>query len=88
MFKKDLEVIDSLRTAAVQALDPHATGIKKLQAYAAQLIWLGGKFPIDVWDNGHAPSVITNGIIQIGVDFSWYPALGYNLQRPSESSLS
>ncbi|KAF1814411.1 BRO1-domain-containing protein [Eremomyces bilateralis CBS 781.70] len=65
MFKQDLETIDYLRTAAVQAIDPHITGIKKLQSYAAQLIWLGGKFPID-----------------IGVDFSWYPALGYNLQRP------
>lgn len=48
MFSKDLEAIDQLRSAAVQAVDPHFSGIKKLQAYAAQLVWLGGKFPIDV----------------------------------------
>jgi programmed cell death 6-interacting protein len=48
MFTKDLETIDSLRNAAVNSLEPHFSGIKKLQAYAAQLVWIGGKFPIDV----------------------------------------
>ncbi|KAK4935836.1 pH-response regulator protein palA/rim20, partial [Elasticomyces elasticus] len=65
MFAKDLETIDQLRNGAVHALEPHVSGIRKLQAYAAQLVWMGGKFPID-----------------IGVDFVWYPALGYNTQRP------
>ncbi|KPM43452.1 pH-response regulator protein palA/prr-1 [Neonectria ditissima] len=61
----DLEVIDSLRRDAINVREPHPSGIKKLQTYAAQLVWVGGKFPID-----------------IGADFSWYPALGYNTERP------
>ncbi|KAK7420562.1 pH-response regulator protein palA/rim20 [Neonectria magnoliae] len=65
MFKQDLDVIDSLRRDAVNVREPHPSGIKKLQTYAAQLVWVGGKFPID-----------------IGADFSWYPALGYNTERP------
>lgn len=48
MFTKDLETIDRLRNAAVNSMEPHFSGIKKLQAYAAQLVWIGGKFPIDV----------------------------------------
>lgn len=48
MFKHDLEVIDTLRRDAVNVREPHPSGIKKLQAYAAQLAWVGGKFPIDV----------------------------------------
>lgn len=65
MFKQDLETIDHLRHAAVHALEPHTSGVRKLQCYAAQLVWMGGKFPVD-----------------IGLDFVWYPALGYNTQRP------
>jgi len=64
MFKADLEAIDRLRDAAAHSREPHSSGIKKLQAYAAQLVWIGGKFPVD-----------------IGVEFPWYPALGYNTQR-------
>lgn len=48
MFTQDLEQIDKLRNDAVHAQEPHASGVRKLQAYAAQLTWLGGKFPIDV----------------------------------------
>ena len=48
MFRHDLDVIDSLRRDAVNTRDPHPSGIKKLQTYAAQLVWMGGKFPIDV----------------------------------------
>lgn len=48
MFKHDLEVIDTLRKDAVNVREVHPSGIKKLQAYAAQLVWVGGKFPIDV----------------------------------------
>ncbi|KAL2270692.1 hypothetical protein VTJ83DRAFT_63 [Remersonia thermophila] len=65
MFRNDLEVIDALRRDAVNSQDPHPSAIKKLQAYAAQLVWVSGKFPID-----------------IGVDFTWYPSLGYNTGRP------
>ncbi|KAL6714887.1 pH-response regulator protein palA/rim20 [Lecanora helva] len=65
MFVRDMEAIDKLRTDAVNTLEPHVSGIRKLTAYAAQLVWIGGKFPID-----------------IGVDFTWYPALGFNTQRP------
>lgn len=48
MFRQDLEVIDNLRRDAVNVREPHASGAKKLAAYAAQLVWMGGKFPIDV----------------------------------------
>jgi programmed cell death 6-interacting protein len=71
MFKEDLQTIDKLRVEAVTSLEPHVSGVKKISSYAAQLIWIGGKFPID-----------------IGVEFSWYPALGFNVQSPiSESNL-
>ncbi|KAI1269770.1 pH-response regulator protein palA/RIM20 [Xylariaceae sp. FL1019] len=65
MFRQDLNVIDALRRDAVNVHEPHPSGLKKLQAYAAQLVWISGKFPID-----------------IGADFTWYPALGYNVERP------
>ncbi|KAH8677542.1 BRO1-like domain-containing protein [Xylariales sp. PMI_506] len=65
MFRQDLDVIDSLRRDAVNVREAHPSGVKKLQAYAAQLVWMGGKFPIDV-----------------GADFTWYPSLGYNIERP------
>jgi programmed cell death 6-interacting protein len=48
MFKQDLEVIDALRRDAVNIKEPHPSGIKKISAYAGQLSWMGGKFPIDV----------------------------------------
>ena len=48
MFRQDLEVIDALRRDAVNVREAHPSGVKKLQAYAAQLAWIGGKFPIDV----------------------------------------
>lgn len=66
MFKRDLELIDALRRDAVHVREPHVSGIKKISAYAGQLSWMGGKFPID-----------------IGVEFVWYPALGYNIERPN-----
>ncbi|KAK3988835.1 pH-response regulator protein palA/prr-1 [Cladorrhinum sp. PSN332] len=65
MFRHDLDVIDSLRREAINTREPHASGIKKLQTYAGQLVWMSGKFPID-----------------IGVDFTWYPALGYHTEHP------
>lgn len=48
MFRHDLEVIDALRRDAINVREAHPSGIKKLQAYAAQLVWISGKFPIDV----------------------------------------
>jgi programmed cell death 6-interacting protein len=65
MFTKDLEAIEKLRSTAIHAQEPHPSNIPKLQQYAAQLVWISGKFPID-----------------IGVEFPWYPALGYNTNRP------
>jgi programmed cell death 6-interacting protein len=47
-FSQDLERIDELRKDAVTSLEPHANGVRKLQRYAAQLVWIGGKFPVDV----------------------------------------
>jgi programmed cell death 6-interacting protein len=57
MFRHDLEVIDSLRRDAVNVREPHPSGIKKLQAYAAQLVWISGKFPIDVCDANKEPTI-------------------------------
>ncbi|QSS63780.1 pH-response regulator protein palA/RIM20 [Histoplasma capsulatum] len=65
MFAEDLLIIDRLRMDAINVQEPHISGISRLVTYAAQLKWLGGKFPIDV-----------------GVEFSWYPALGFNTSRP------
>ncbi|KAK3938839.1 pH-response regulator protein palA/prr-1 [Diplogelasinospora grovesii] len=48
MFRQDLEVIDKLRRDAVNVREAHPSGIKKLQIYAGQLVWMGGKFPIDI----------------------------------------
>lgn len=50
MFKSDLKAIDDLRRDAVNVREAHPSGIAKLQTYAAQLVWMGGKFPIDVSD--------------------------------------
>ena len=47
-FKRDLELVDQLRKDAVNALEAHPTALRKLQSYAAQLVWMGGKFPVDV----------------------------------------
>jgi programmed cell death 6-interacting protein len=48
MFADDLMIIDRLRAEAVNVQEPHVSGISRLVTYAAQLKWLGGKFPIDV----------------------------------------
>ena len=69
MFKEDLEIIDRLRTDAVTSLEAHASGVRKLAGYAAMVVWVGGKFPVD-----------------IGVEFTWYPSLGFNTQRPGSST--
>jgi programmed cell death 6-interacting protein len=66
MFADDLLIIDRLRNEAINVQEPHVSGISRLVTYAAQLKWLGGKFPVDV-----------------GVEFPWYPAFGFNTTRPS-----
>lgn len=48
MFIRDMDTIDKMRVDAVNSLEPHTSGIRKLTVYAAQLVWMGGKFPIDV----------------------------------------
>jgi programmed cell death 6-interacting protein len=65
MFNDDLREIDRLRNDATNVREAHISGVKRLQMYAAQLRYLGGKFPID-----------------IGVDFPWYPAIGYDRDKP------
>lgn len=55
MFTEDLLIIDRLRTDAINVQEPHVSGISRLVTYAAQLRWIGGKFPIDVsawWGGG------------------------------------
>ncbi|KIX06434.1 uncharacterized protein Z518_04410 [Rhinocladiella mackenziei CBS 650.93] len=65
MFADDLQEISHLRTDAINVHEAHVSGIRRLTRYAAQLRYIGGKFPID-----------------IGVDFPWYPALGYDKDKP------
>ena len=65
MFAEDLQLVDQMRMDAINVNEPHISGIKRLTGYAAQLRWIGGKFPID-----------------LGVDFPWYPALGFNTSQP------
>jgi hypothetical protein len=48
MFAEDLMIIDRLRSEAINVQEPHFSGVTRLVTYAAQLKWLGGKFPIDV----------------------------------------
>lgn len=48
MFAEDLLIINRLRAEAVNVQEPHVSGVSRLVTYAAQLKWLGGKFPIDV----------------------------------------
>ena len=48
IYAEDLQTIDQLRLTAAQATDPHDNNIRKLQIYAAQLVWLEGKLPKDV----------------------------------------
>lgn len=48
MFADDLLIIDRLRSEAANVQEPHVSGVSRLVTYAAQLKWLGGKFPIDV----------------------------------------
>ena len=60
-FQHDLEVIDQLRKDAVSSLEAHASGVRKIQGYAAQLVWMGGKFPVDVRDPTISPSLATGG---------------------------
>ncbi|KAI1911433.1 pH-response regulator protein palA/rim20 [Ophidiomyces ophidiicola] len=69
MFSEDLLIIDRLRSEAINVQEPHVSGISRLIIYAAQLKWIGGKFPIDV-----------------GADFSWYPAFGFNTLRPASQN--
>ena len=67
MFRQDLEQIDQMRADAVNSLDAHTSGIRNLTAYIAQLVWIGGKFPIDVsrppsWENGTQQSISMRGL--------------------------
>ncbi|PTU17382.1 hypothetical protein P175DRAFT_0496537 [Aspergillus ochraceoroseus IBT 24754] len=48
MFADDLLIIDRLRDEAVHVQEPHVSGVSRLVTYAAQLKWLGGKFPVDM----------------------------------------
>ena len=48
MFKADLVAIDELRKEAVNVVEPHSSGIRKIEKYAAQLVFMFGKFPVDL----------------------------------------
>lgn len=58
-FARDLEIIDQLRKDAVAAVEPHSGGLRKIQAYTAQLVWMGGKFPVDVSSQSNEVICIT-----------------------------
>lgn len=48
MFASDLAAIDQMRAEAANVQEPHQSGLARLVAYAAQVMWIGGKFPVDV----------------------------------------
>jgi programmed cell death 6-interacting protein len=48
MFEQDLEVIDDLRRNAINVNGPHDSGLKQTATYAAQLVCIRSKFPIEV----------------------------------------
>ena len=47
-FAEDLRLVDGLRNDAINVQEPHSTGARRLTLYAAQLRYMGGKFPIDI----------------------------------------
>lgn len=57
MFADDLLIIDRLRSEAINVQEPHISGISRLVTYAAQLKWLGGKFPVDVRSPPYVPGI-------------------------------
>lgn len=71
MFARDLDLIDKIRAEAVNCLEAHSSGIRKLTAYAAQLVWIGGKFPIDV--SGY-PNPDFLGCVTISMADEQYPS--------------
>jgi hypothetical protein len=70
MFRHDLDVIDNLRRDAVNVREVHQSGIKKLQIYAGQLVWIGGKFPIDVSASPSPPSPVLHHIADQSANLS------------------
>ena len=63
MFKQDLLDIDRIRADAVNFMENHISGIRKLTAYAAHLVWMGGKFPVDVSSNTSVYSKRHQGLL-------------------------
>jgi hypothetical protein len=70
MFADDLMIIDRLRSEAVNVQEPHVSGISRLVTYAAQLKWLGGKFPIDV--RGLAPTPLLSILPWVLIDWLYF----------------
>jgi hypothetical protein len=48
MFEQDLEIINNLRRNAINVNGPHGSSLKQIATYAAQLVCIGSKFPIEV----------------------------------------
>lgn len=53
MFATDLVAIDKLRNDAINVQEAHVSGVTKISVYAAQLLFISGKFPIDVCTGIH-----------------------------------
>lgn len=49
IFTDDLSTLNQLRNNAVSITSPSQEAMSTLLAYAGQLSWLVGKFPVDVW---------------------------------------
>lgn len=63
-FARDLDIIDQLRKDAVTSTEAHGSGVRRIQAYAAQLVWMGGKFPVDV--SAHGTGVVgRDGVLTV-----------------------
>ncbi|KAJ5812364.1 hypothetical protein N7474_008665 [Penicillium riverlandense] len=84
MFAEDLLIINRLRTEAVNVQEPHVSGISRLVTYAAQLKWLGGKFPIDVLSQNNLRYELANILFNLA---ALYSQLAFALNRTTGDGL-
>ncbi|CAF9914407.1 pH-response regulator protein palA/rim20 [Imshaugia aleurites] len=84
MFIRDMDAIEKMRTDAVNTIEAHTSGIRKLTAYAAQLVWMGGKFPIDVLSQNNLRFELVNVLFNLA---SLYSQLAVSLNRTTSDGL-
>ena len=88
-----MDAIDKLRSDAVNSLEAHTSGVRKMTAYAAQLVWMGGKFPIDVSElhktRAHAGFEGLTRLLRLASTFHgtqrWVSTLKDRVRKPFQS---